>query len=189
MASHNAHHSTGLAAGVIAAALVFRAGASGPFYVASVLAFLAGAAGGTAPDWLEVAWWTKKRRLWITHRTLTHWGIGWVALLAYSYFSLGKAGWAPIAFGFAAGGLMHLLADWPNPLGIPWILGRHSLNLWKSGKCDMVVIAAAWATAMTVCDRICYGGEYAHRLIDLASKAFPYALHCVTHLLDSSTRV
>ncbi|MFP3615840.1 hypothetical protein SB778_37995, partial [Paraburkholderia sp. SIMBA_050] len=48
-------------------------------------AFAAGVAGGTAPDWLEVAWWTRKRRLWITHRTVTHWGIGWIALLALGW--------------------------------------------------------------------------------------------------------
>ena len=50
---------------------------------------------------------------------------------------------APL-FGFACGGLMHLLADWPNPLGVPWIWRRHSLNLWKSGRCDLIVVAAAW---------------------------------------------
>ncbi|RDJ99347.1 hypothetical protein DLM46_29425, partial [Paraburkholderia lacunae] len=44
-------------------------------------------------------------------------------------------------FGFACGGLMHLLADWPNPLGVPWIAGRHSLNLWNSGHCDLIVLS------------------------------------------------
>lgn len=184
MASHNAHHSTGLAAGLIAAVLVFHAGASGPYYVASILAFLSGAAGGTAPDWLEVAWWTKKRSLWITHRTLTHWGIGWVTLLIYSYLSLGNAYWAPVAFGFAAGGIMHLLADWPNPLGIPWILGRHSLNFWKSGKCDMVVITIAWTAAISVCDRICFGSRYTYLFIDLARKTFLASTHFLNHFLN-----
>ena len=49
-----------------------------------------GVIGGTAPDWLEVAWWTRRKRLWITHRTLTHWGVGWLALLYWSYTSLGR---------------------------------------------------------------------------------------------------
>ncbi|GGX97958.1 metal-dependent hydrolase [Massilia dura] len=171
MASSNAHHSTGFAAGLIAAVLVFHAGASGPWHAWSILALVSGAAGGTAPDWLEVAWWSRKRKLWITHRTWTHWGIAWGALLVYSYLSLNKMAWAPAAFGFAAGGMMHLLADWPNPLGIPWILGRHSLNLWKSGKCDMVIVVSAWLAAFVVADRFCFQSRYTHEFIVLARKA------------------
>ena len=167
MASSNAHHSTGFAAGLIAAVLIFQAGASGPHYVWSILAIFSGAAGGTAPDWLEVAWWSRKRKLWITHRTWTHWGVAWCALLVYSYVSLNEGAWAPIAFGFAAGGIMHLLADWPTPLGIPWLLGRHSLNLWKSGRCDIVVVAAAWLAAFVITDRVCFHNVHTHRLIAL----------------------
>lgn len=177
MASSNAHHSTGFAAGVIAAVLVFHAGASGPYHIWSVLAFFSGAAGGTAPDWLEVAWWSKKRKLWITHRTWTHWGIAWIALLAYSYLSLNEAPWAPIAFGFAAGGIMHLLADWPNPLGIPWILGRHSLNLWKSGRCDTIVVIAAWLAAFVVADWVFFQNAYTHKFIHLAAKTYSNLVH------------
>lgn len=150
MASHSAHHATGLAAGLIAAALVDHAGAGGPYHAMSVLALVMGAVGGTAPDWLEVAWWSRKRKLWITHRTWTHWGVGWAVLLVYSYLSLDRSAWAPLGFGFAAGGMMHLLADWPNPMGVPWITGRHSLKLWKSGRCDSIVIALAWAAAIAV---------------------------------------
>jgi membrane-bound metal-dependent hydrolase YbcI (DUF457 family) len=107
-----------------------------------------------------VAWWTRSRRLWITHRTLTHWGLAWIALLIYAYRSLGAhALAAPAAFGFAVGGLMHLLADWPNPLGVPWIYGRHSLNLWKSGRCDMIVVSAAWLAALLVGDRVWWHGH------------------------------
>lgn len=65
--------------------------------------------------------------------------------LAERAASLGTA-----LFGFACGGLMHLLADWPNPLGVPWILQRHSLNWWKSGRCDLIVVAAAWIGALWV---------------------------------------
>lgn len=148
MASNSAHHATGWAAGLIAAALVAKAGAAGPWYAGSLFAFVAGVAGGTAPDWMEVAWWSRARRLWITHRTATHWGLAWFAALAFSYASLHHSRpYAAALFGFACGGLMHLLADWPNPLGVPWIWKRHSLNLWKSGRCDVLVVALAWAAA------------------------------------------
>jgi membrane-bound metal-dependent hydrolase YbcI (DUF457 family) len=168
MASHHAHHSTGVAAGLIAAALVYQAGAGGPAYAWCIGAALAGTAGGTAPDWLEVAWWSRKRKLWITHRTWMHWGLGWFALLTGSYLSLNQVVWAPLAFGFAAGGVMHLFADWPNPLGVPWILGRHSLNWWKSGRCDWIVIGLAWVAAFIVCDGVFFQDEHLHRLAGLA---------------------
>ncbi|WP_027802092.1 metal-dependent hydrolase [Paraburkholderia dilworthii] len=153
MASSKAHHATGFAAGVIAAAVVARIGGGshgGAFYVGVLMSFVAGVGGSTAPDWLEVAWWSGSRRLWIAHRTLTHWGIGWIALLAVSYRELGHSVYAAPAFGFGCGGLMHLLADWPNPLGVPWIARRHSLNLWNSGHCDLIVVAASWAAAWFV---------------------------------------
>ncbi|MBD8531011.1 MULTISPECIES: metal-dependent hydrolase [unclassified Massilia] len=177
MASSNAHHSTGIAAGLIAAALVFHAGASGPYHIWSILAVVAGISGGTAPDWLEVAWWSRKRKLWITHRTWTHWGIAWVVLLAYSYFSLNKSVYAPVAFGFAAGGIMHLLADWPNPLGVPWIIGRHSLNLWKSGRCDMIVEFLAWSAAFVIVDAVYFGNEYTCKFISLVMPACLTSMH------------
>jgi membrane-bound metal-dependent hydrolase YbcI (DUF457 family) len=148
MASNKAHHATGFAAGVIAAVVVGRGG--GLFHIGVVLSFIAGVAGSTAPDWLEVAWWSRARRLWITHRTLTHWGVGWIALLAVSYHWIGRVGYAAPVFGFACGGVMHLLADWPNPLGVPWIGRRHSLNLWRSGRCDLIVVAGAWGLAWGV---------------------------------------
>jgi hypothetical protein len=151
MASNKAHHATGFAAAIIATALV---GATGADLLARGLAFVAAIAGATAPDWLEIAWWRRKHRLWITHRTLTHWGIGWIALLAASWHLLGRYPGAAFAFGFACGGVMHLLADWPNPLGVPWIATRHSLNLWTSGRCDLIVVAGAWAAAFAVADTL-----------------------------------
>jgi hypothetical protein len=150
MASNKAHHATGWAAGIIAAALAARAGANGPYHLWIALTFVAGVAGSTAPDWLEVAWWSRKRRLWITHRTLTHWGVGWLLLLAGAYHGLGHYPLAAPIFGFACGGLMHLLADWPNPLGVPWIATRHSLNWWNSGRCDLLVVGASWAAAWVI---------------------------------------
>ena len=169
MASNKAHHATGWAAGVIAAALVEHAGAGGPYQVMSMLAFAMGALGGTAPDWLEVAWWAPTRRLWITHRTWTHWGLAWIALLVYTYLQLQHHLWAPPLFGFAAGGIMHLLADWPNPLGVPWIIRRHSLRWWKSGKHDLIVISAAWLAAAIVADHVFFDGIHLQRIVSLVS--------------------
>jgi membrane-bound metal-dependent hydrolase YbcI (DUF457 family) len=151
MASNSAHHATGWAAGLIAAALVVQTGAAGPWHLGGLAAFVAGVAGGTAPDWLEVAWWSRARRLWIAHRTATHWGLGWLAVLVFAYGSLHHAKpYTTALFGFACGGVMHLLADWPNPLGVPWIWKRHSLNWWKSGRCDLLVVALAWLAACWV---------------------------------------
>lgn len=147
MASGTAHQATGWAAGVIATGIITHLRADGPWHLYAGLAFVGGVVGGSAPDWLEVAWWHKKRKLWITHRTLTHWGIGWIALLVWSYHRLGHLAVAAPAFGFACGGVIHLLADWPNPLGVPWVIQRHSLNWWKSGRCDLIVVAASWAAA------------------------------------------
>lgn len=45
-------------------------------------------------------------------------------------------------FGYSAGALLHLLTDIPNPMGIPiFIKKRYSLNLWKSGKNESVIVA------------------------------------------------
>ncbi|MHA7161781.1 metal-dependent hydrolase, partial [Burkholderia pseudomallei] len=44
MASHAAHHASGWAAGLVAAALVAQAGAAGPWHVYSLAAFAAGVA-------------------------------------------------------------------------------------------------------------------------------------------------
>jgi len=175
MASNKAHHATGWAAGVIAAALVAHADAGGPYHLLTIAAFAMGALGGTAPDWMEVAWWARTHKLWITHRTWTHWGLAWIALLAYTYVHLPHHVWAPPLFGFAAGGIMHLLADWPNPLGVPWIFRRHSLRWWKSGRHDLIVIAAAWLAAVVVADHVFFDGVHWQRssamLVELAQQS------------------
>jgi len=171
MASSKAHHATGWAAGIIAAALASKA-ATSVDYVSCALAVLGGVVGATAPDWLEVAWWTRRKRLWIAHRSLTHWGIGWVALLYWSYHALGSHVMAVPAFGFAAGGLMHLVADWPNPLGVPWIATRHSLNLWNSGRCDFIIVALAWLAAFMVGDHVWFDDVHTVHAINFV-KALP----------------
>lgn len=47
---------------------------------------------------------------------------------------------------------MHLLIDSPNPMGVPWVYRRRSLNLWASGERDYVVIALAWIAALLLGD-------------------------------------
>lgn len=170
MASKKAHRASGVAAGILAAALVTKAGAGGPFNLLSMMALLAGALGGTAPDWMEVAWWRSSkrrgaRRLWITHRTITHWGIAWVVLLCYSYGKLGSVWWASPAFGFAAGGIMHLLTDWPNPMGVPWIYRRHSLSMWRSGNLESMVIVLSWGFCALIADGLLFHGINTARLL------------------------
>jgi len=93
-----------------------------------------------------------KGRLWIRHRTATHWGICWLSLLAYAYYSLPLHHWAAPLLGFAAGGVVHLFIDSPNPMGVSWIFERRSLNLWASGEKDYVVISAAWIAVVAVFD-------------------------------------
>ena len=161
MASKKAHRASGVAAGVLAAVIVANAGAGGPSQIMTILALLAGALGGTAPDWMEVAWWRGSkvrgaRRLWITHRTITHWGIAWIALLYYSHKHLNDLWWAPTAFGFAAGGLMHLITDWPNPMGVPWIYRRHSLSMWRSGSLEPMVIGLSWVLCAFLVDAMLF---------------------------------
>lgn len=171
MASKKTHHASGIAAGLLAAAIVIKAEAGGPYLVLAMLTLIAGTLGGTAPDWLEVAWWRSKKkhrgtqRLWITHRTLTHWGLGWVALLCYSHVNLGTVWWAALTFGFACGALMHLLTDWPNPLGVPWIFRRHSLGLWRSGRLESMVIVLTWGLCAVLADTLVFDSVGAVKLI------------------------
>ncbi len=100
--------------------------------------------GANAPDYLELR---TKRGTLIAHRTITHWLPLWGALL---WWALGQllivpvpevaminieTGVASLIAGFALGGLLHLLMDLPNPMGIPILtpLHRWSLNWWRSG--------------------------------------------------------
>lgn len=66
-----------------------------------------------------------------------------------------------LLFGFAAGGVMHLLADFPNPLGVPWLLPtrRHSLKWWNSGRYDLIVVFAAWFAAVYLTDQAWFEGR------------------------------
>ena len=109
--------------------------------------------GAKAPDYLECRFRSGRRI--IPHRTVTHYVPLWVVLLA---FSLGGTGLGPaqgvftlgpvpseILAGYAIGGLVHLLLDIPNPMGIPILLPhkRISLNLWRSGQAEWLLHLAA----------------------------------------------
>ena len=172
MASHAAHHSTGWAAGVLAAALVSQAGGAGHYQQWAILTACAAAAGGTAPDWLEQAWWSRGRARWITHRTWTHWGLAWLAALVLAWINLRAHPAASLGVGFAAGGLMHLLADWPNPLGVPWLFRhRYSLRWWNSGRCDWLIIVSVWCAALWVGDRAWWHGHITAAAVALLRRA------------------
>jgi inner membrane protein len=111
--------------------------------------------GVNSPDYLEIQ---HKYGTLIPHRTITHWIPIWLCLFFYSifcidpnYFSflndfnLYKLGnlEASALLGFSIGGLLHLLFDLPNPMGVPLLLPwkRVSLNLWLSGKFEKLITA------------------------------------------------
>jgi len=60
---------------------------------------------------------------------------------------------------------MHLFADWPNPLGVPWLVSRHSLNWWNSGRCDALIVGAAWIAAAFAVDHVWFHSVYGLRLL------------------------
>lgn len=112
-----------------------------------IVAAVACAMSGSAPDWLEIPWrtWGGGQRRFIPHRRITHWVLGWAVLAGYAWWHSGDIFWA-VAFGFACGGLTHLAMDIPNPAGVPVIhpWSRTSLDWWRSGENDML-ISAGWA--------------------------------------------
>jgi membrane-bound metal-dependent hydrolase YbcI (DUF457 family) len=178
MASTAAHRSTGWAVGIIAAIVVSKH-INDHFHLWTIATLVFGYIGSTAPDWLENAWWSSKpgRQLWIKHRSWTHWGLAWFALLIISYLNLRAKPFAALSFGFAVGGLMHLIADWPNPLGVPWLLTkRYSLNLWTSGRGDVLVVTVIWCLAIWLADRAWLHGSITHHICLLMTsvmKALP----------------
>jgi membrane-bound metal-dependent hydrolase YbcI (DUF457 family) len=94
--------------------------------------------------------------------------------------------WLSILFGFAAGGVTHLLADAPNPLGVPWLFPtrRISLNLWRSGRCDLIVVGSAWLAASAMVDRTWLDSRYTELTLNLVrEKALPEMLMMVSSTL------
>lgn len=107
--------------------------------------------GATAPDWLEIPIGKGggHTRL-IKHRTITHVVLFWLVALGIS--ASNQTLWANALFGFCFGGLMHLLVDIPNPMGVPlWHpYRRYSLKLWRSGQREMLIILITWAIPLTL---------------------------------------
>ncbi|RCW63278.1 LexA-binding, inner membrane-associated putative hydrolase [Marinobacter nauticus] len=136
------HHATGAATGIGVAAYM------GLWQVETIVAacicVLAGWKGGVFPDSIEHF----RGYYWIKHRTLTHWvplwvsAAWWLATHPYSNVLPAPELAYPALCAFVTGGLTHLLFDWPNPTGIPWILPwkRHSLKLWQSGRFDLALV-------------------------------------------------
>ncbi|MBN6741211.1 metal-dependent hydrolase [Acidithiobacillus sp. MC6.1] len=150
------HHVTGAATGAIVAGIA-RLGHPDFNAVHLGALVLAGWFGGVAPDRLEFL--LTRRHRWCPHRTFTHWGILWILLFGFALIQVFWPHALHLGFpailswlilGFSSGGLVHLLMDWPNPTGVPWWLPfrRHSLNLWNSGRMDillsLVFIGAAY---------------------------------------------
>ena len=141
-----AHQIVGSAFGIMA---LLSAGIQNP--LALTFGAVVGLIGGTAPDWLEIHYSPGCRV--IKHRTFTHWVPLWV--LAYGYL---KAHWqvAPLwsvpALAFVGAGLSHLIMDWPNPAGVPfvWPTVRHSLKWWTSGAHEKLLIAISWGLAVSM---------------------------------------
>jgi membrane-bound metal-dependent hydrolase YbcI (DUF457 family) len=88
-----------------------------------------------------------------------------MALAAWSWLALPTRPWAAPLLGFALGGIIHLLADWPNPRGVPWLWRRHSLKLWKSGRCDWIIVSAAWLGAAALADQVWFHGVHGRWLV------------------------
>lgn len=148
------HHLTGAATGAIIAGIA-RFAHPGFDAVHLGALVLAGWFGGVAPDRLE--FFLIRRHRWCPHRTITHWGIPWFALLGLAIYFVwvnaanpgagGVLSW--LLLGFFAGGIVHLLLDWPNPTGIPWWLPfrRQSLGWWRSGGPGDILISIGFLLA------------------------------------------
>lgn len=113
--------------------------------------------GAKAPDYLEIR---TKNGTMIKHRTITHYLPLWISLLLCTAGSLSigpldfltsKTNAEPwvweLLLGYSIGGLIHLLLDIPNPMGIPvfTINKRISLNLWRSGEAEWLLDTIAIA--------------------------------------------
>lgn len=99
----------------------------------------------------------------IPHRTITHWLPIWMILFLFSVINIDPSfinlnivqpfiisnesnTLSNILFsallGYSIGGLVHLMVDLPNPMGIPILTPkkRFSLNLWRSGKMEPLIL-------------------------------------------------
>lgn len=160
--SKTGHQLVGIALAALAAAFCRHLGYG---LVPGIAAASTAFAGSTAPDWMEISkaiprpqhpgMWMRKSV--IPHRTVTHWALAWAVFLVWALLSLPNVTadlvaqtWHAAAFGFALGGIGHLICDIPNPTGIPVLLptaeARISLRWWRSGSMvEWLEILAFWA--------------------------------------------
>jgi inner membrane protein len=138
------HRVTGIIAATITTPIALGMGMTG--WLMAVFTIL----GSTAPDYLEIR--KPKGGTVIKHRTITHFVPLWIALLTYGLIGADIIAFeipvptpsimiSEVILGFATGGLLHLLFDFPNPMGIPIFhpYRRVSLNLWRSGKAEWLI--------------------------------------------------
>lgn len=115
--------------------------------------------GSKAPDWLEIQ--KSDGSTVIPHRTITHWFPIWLGLLFLGFAFKETQGFDSTAIssfphsqyisdaislaiiGLSVGSLSHILTDLPNPMGVPLLTPWHrvSLNLWRSGKFEFILVA------------------------------------------------
>lgn len=163
MARRFGHHATGVGAAMIAYAVVYGCKLDYGWFAA-----IAAYSGSSAPDWLEIpnvkkGWFGGVKRdgngdmirtSVIPHRTITHWLPAWIAFFVMSLIHIHDNFLWGTGFGFALGGLVHLLVDIPNPMGIPIFSPFHRYKLeakfgrkkvgqqfgwWKSGEWDVAL--------------------------------------------------
>jgi membrane-bound metal-dependent hydrolase YbcI (DUF457 family) len=144
------HHATGFISGWIATAILNKQ-VGIPFFV-SILAVPLSWWGGVLPDSGEFFLGFR----WVRHRTVTHWVPLWAIILGFGVYgafpeTLVGMCLQSATVGFAGGGLTHLLFDWPNPQGIPFLTPwkRHTLNWWNSGRREIYLITG-WALIASI---------------------------------------
>ncbi|MEX3984182.1 metal-dependent hydrolase [Paraburkholderia sp. EG287A] len=127
------HRWTGVGAAFLGAAAAHLA------HLPELIGAAAAAASTTVPDWIEFPVYRNGQRkgALITHRTVTHWPPLWLALAIFGIHEGGFTG--ALALGVAIGSFTHILADAPNPMGIPWYWPTKRLKigkkgLWRSGE-------------------------------------------------------
>lgn len=150
----NGHRLTGLGAGFFSAALVHTLGFN---YTAEIVAGIIASLSTTVPDWIEIPTYRKGMRAGtiIPHRTITHWPPLWLGLIYIAFHYLEPL-YAAALIGVSVGALAHILADAPNPMGIPWLLPNKRVSilggLWRSGEFEktMVIVFTIAGASMWV---------------------------------------
>lgn len=148
------HTLSGIIGGLPLGYMVYAASGS---LVAAFITTTSCVLGSTAPDWMEIPYGTTKKdpkgnTVSVTKRLLKHRGVThilslWVLVTLWAFLYI-KDGYSTIfsvelpyllvaaIFGFAYGGVLHLLGDIPNRQRVPIFTCYDgiALGLWESGK-------------------------------------------------------